>query len=429
MLRASSFEWSGGERVVALLWIPLLALVAMPYPLFSAPLIERAIPIFWLLLAGAALLFTQVARVSWPFAALLAWATLRTLWMGLAVEPATIQLGALVMDVARIRPLQLVLLLSLVGLLYAAARGLAPRWARAAAWMLVLGVAWEAAFGYLNLWGIYPWMSFVVPEYMGRPMGFLTHPNYWGSFLALGLPVVWALCGIPAAAIVYALILSSVSAGPVIAATVGVLVMAWPELDRRLRLVILGAAASTVAVVMTVHEWRLSGRWENWVAIWPELSRYPVIGQGLGAWRVWADHYNAKLAAQTGKPEIFATLQAHNEPYQLWFELGLIGLGLAALWALQAWLAVRGAWALCPPGKAAPWYAPGRAPLERAWIALLATALVNALGSPLFHLPAQAALTLFAVARIQAQAALTPPAPPALHRAPARTRVRVTRGA
>lgn len=407
-LSAALFEWRPASPM-GWLWIPVMVLVACPWPLFPAPLIERAMPIFWLLCAGAALLYAQIARASWPFAALLAWATLRTFWMGLNVEPATIQIGAVVMDVARIRPLHILLLLSLVGLLYVAARELSAKTARLVGYALVLGVGYEAVFGYLNLWKVYPWMTFVVPEYAGRPMGFLTHPNYWGSFMALGLPVVWALCGIPAAVVIYALIVTSMSGGPVISASIGALVMAWPDLGKRLRFVILGAAASTVTVVMTIHEWRLSGRWENWAAIWPELTRYPVIGQGLGAWRIWADQYNAKLAAATGKPEIFATLQAHFEAYQLWFELGLIGLVLVGLWALQAGLAIRGAWALCPPGKAVPWYAPDRAPLERAWIALLATAVVNSFGSPIFHLPAQAAFAVFAVARIQAQAALTPP--------------------
>ena len=43
--------------------------------------------------------------------------------------------------------------------------------------------------------------------------------------------------------------------------------------------------------------------------------------------------------------------------------------------------------------------------LERAWVAILAVAGINALGSPVFHLPAQAALILFALARVQALAA------------------------
>ena len=46
----------------------------------------------------------------------------------------------------------------------------------------------------------------------------------------------------------------------------------------------------------------------------------------------------------------------------------------------------------------------GRAPLERAWVAMVAVAAVNSLGSPLFHLMPQAAVALFALARVQADA-------------------------
>ena len=412
MLKASTFEWRSGVRRLGVAWIPLAVLLAIPWPVIQAPLVERAVPLMWLLLAGAVLLTAYVAQASWPFALLIGWALGRTLWMGLLVDPLTLQAGAAVFEASRSRPLQLILLLLLVGVLYVAARHLPSDTARVVGWGLIVGVAWEAAFGYLNLWKVYPWMTFVASDQAGRPMGFLTHPNYWGSFMALGLPLVWALCGIPAAIVVYALIAASFSGGPVISASVGALVMAWPDLGRRLRLTVLGAAGATIAIVMTVHEWRLSGRWEVWQAVWPELLRYPVIGQGLGSWRIWADHHNAKLSAAAGQPVIFATLQAHNEPYQLWFELGLIGLVAIGLWALQAWLAVRAAWQLCPPGTSVAWWAPGRAPLERAWIALLATAIVNSLGSPTWHLPAQAAMTLFALARIQAQAALTPPVEP-----------------
>jgi len=55
----------------------------------------------------------------------------------------------------------------------------------------------------------------------------------------------------------------------------------------------------------------------------------------------------------------------------------------------------------------AAWWKPGRVPLERAWVAVLAVAAVNALGSPLMHLPGQAAIVVFALARVQACAALT----------------------
>ena len=343
---------------------------------------------------------------SWPFAVLLLWALLRTFWNGIVIDWSSLQANVAVFEAGRARPLQLLVLLAMVGLLYVAARDLSPRGARWAAWGLAAGLVWEGLFGYLNLWGIYPWMRFVLADHVGRPMGFLTHPNYFGSLMALGLPVLWALGGILPVVAVGAIIIASWSGGPVISAAVAVAVCAWPDLSKRARYWLVGGAAAAVSAVMTVHEWRLSGRLENWAAIWPELARYPIIGQGLGSWRIWADQYNAKLSMQAGRPEVFATLQAHNEPYQLWFELGLIGLLAIACWVWQASAAVRIAWSsAAAPVSERAWWQPGRVPLDRAWIAVLAAAAVNSLGSPTFHLPAQAAIAVMALARCQAVAA------------------------
>ena len=402
------------------LWVPLLALIAAPFPFAGSPLPERALPIFWLCLAGGLCLLARLAAVSWPAAALILWAFLRCVWNGLSIDPMSLRANALVMEAGRARPLQLLVLLAFVALLYVAAREMPRRVillvrrrpitldpVRCAAWARAAGVAYEWVFGYLNLWGIYPWMTFVLPEQVGRPMGFLTHPNYWGSFMALGLPVVWSLGGFLPALAIFAVIVVSFSAGPVIAATAGMALLAWPHLARRWRYGLIASASAVVTAVLTVHEWRLSGRWENWAAAWPELMRYPVIGQGLGSWRIWADHFNTKLSMQTGKPEVFATLQAHSEPYQLWFELGLIGLFLCALWALQAVLAAWTAWSADEPALTPRWWQPGFVSLDRAWVAVLVTGVVNGLGSPVFHLPGQAAIVIFALGRCQAIAAET----------------------
>jgi len=400
-------EWPEATRYVPWVWLGLGVLVAAPFPMFGWFLPERSVPIMWLLLGGATVLFAHVARASWPLAALLAWATLRAAMMHFPQ-----------------RALQVLLLFALVGLLYAAARELSPEARRAVSWAFVIGVAWEFLVGAFNLFGTYPGLGWIDPNYFGRPMGFLTHVNYFGSFLALGLPLVWALVGLPAALAVYAMILATVSGGPVIAASAGVLFLAWPEFGRRSRFGIAAGLGGAVAVVMTLHEWRLSGRREVWQAILPEYLRYPLIGQGLGSWRIWAEHYNekatlAKWAAaglsgaqcnapppvpEACRPVVFATLQAHNEPYQLAFELGLIGLAFAALWAWQAWGASTRLVQATAGVTAAPWWGAGRVPLERAWVGMLVVAGVNMLGSPVFHLPGQAAMIAFALASVQAVA-------------------------
>ena len=383
-------------------WIGLLALVAAPIPLWFVaphtpmgfPVVERGVPIFFILLAAGLLILARAAAVSWPFAALVLWATMRGAWH--SFPPRTIQL---------------LTLLLMAAVLYVAARELSDREARWATTAVLIGVAWEGVLGIANSFYWYPWMM-VLQEHAGKPMGLLTHPNYYGSWMALALPLVWARAGLPAAAICFALIVRTISGGPVISAAAGALVMAWPLFGQKVRLLVAGIGTSAVVAVMTLHEWRLSGRREIWELALAEMRKWPLTGQGLGEWRSWAEQWNAAYGIGAGKSFVM-TLQAHNEVLQLAFELGLVGLLLAGLWALQAVQASQRVWRAAPaallPNPRWPhglgWLAFGRAPLERAWIAVLATAAVNMLGSPTFHLPAQAALVLFAMARVQADAA------------------------
>ena len=380
---------------IAWIWVFLAVAIAAPFPAFGWPLPERAVPIMWLMLGGVSTLIALVCRVSIPFAALIGWSILRA---GYHSFPE--------------RSLKVLLLVVMVAMLYVVARDASDRIARMVAVGFCVGAGWEGLLGLVNAMGVYPWMSVVIAEHVGKPMGFLTHPNYWGSFMALLLPVVWSVAGIPAAALVYLLILKTVSAGPVIAATAGVLVMAWPLFGRRVRYSVAAAGAAGVLGTLVLHEFRLSGRTEIWKLAFPEFLRWPIMGQGLGQWRQWAEDWDrANYLPQAGK--IFlVTLQAHNEPYQLRFELGLIGFVLGLLWVTQAGYAAYLVWKAAPAAMIqSPWYAWGRAPLERAWIAVVAAALVNSLGSPVFHLPGQAALVIFALARMQADAeALTPTA-------------------
>ena len=386
-LTSQSFEWTGGVDVPAWVWVVVLCLATIvipwPYARFEWPLLERAVPVLWMVAGGVALISLRVARASWPFAALILWAGLRGMYHHLPL-----------------RTLQVLMLVLMAGILYAAARDLTDRGARLAAYGVLAGVTFEGVIGGLNAFQIYPWMGWVASEHLGKPMGMLTHPNYWGSFMALGLPLVWAICGIPAVLLVSVLILKTISGGPVISAAVGAVIMAWPLFGRRVRMAVLGVGGVSVTAIMTLHEWRLSGRREVWEVALPEILRWPVMGEGLGQWRQWADDYNRGIG------KFFVTLQAHNEPLQLWFELGLIGVVLVGLWAFQAWLAAKTVWQAAPAATLpSPWWAWGRAPLERAWPAVVAVAVVNSLGSPVFHLPAQAMVAMLALARMQADAA------------------------
>ena len=387
-LSASFFELKAAGQAGWYVWAGLAALIAVPFPAFSWPIPERAVPIMWLLVGGAIVALSRIAQASWPFALLLIWAGMRAAYHQFPM-----------------RTLQVLALVLMAGLLYAAAREMPDKWARRAAWALMIGVAWEWGFGLLNAFGYYPWMAWVSPLHVGKPMAWLTHPNYWGSFMALAFPLVWALLGIPAAILVFVLILKTVSPGPVISVAAGALVMAWPLLGRRLRWCVASVGGASVLGVLTLHEWRLSGRSEVWwLSLKNEIARWPITGQGLGQWRTWAEDWNRANYAPPDKA-FMVTLQAHSEPLQLWFELGLIGVVLAGLWGLQAVLAAKQVWRAAPAAMVpSPWFLWGRAPLERAWLAVVAVAAVNMLGSPTFHLPGQAAVTLLALARVQADA-------------------------
>ena len=414
-LRSSAFEWSRAAALSPWLWVVLGALIAAPFPMFGWPLPERAAPIFFLLVAGILWSLGRISAASWPFALLILWAGVRAGYQDFPI-----------------RAQGLLVLLLMGGFLYALAREMPDRIARAVVWALLVSVGWEVLLGAFNAFGVYPFMKWVSAEHIGKPMGFLTHPNYWGSLVALALPLVWSRVGWIGVAVCWLLLLKTVSGGPVISAAVGSVVMAWPLFGRRVRLAVAGIGAAGIALTMTLHEWRLSGRSEVWSKSLDELlkpaadgfsAKWAVIGQGLGGWRIWADGWNAAYHRPEQGKTFFITLQAHNEPLQLWFELGVVGLAIAGLWALQAFCACRSIWRAAPNALIpSPWYGWGRAPLERAWPAVLAVAAVNMLGSPVFHLPGQAAIIVFALARAQADAAALTEPIPVTARAPKRQR-------
>lgn len=389
------------------LWVVLMAVLAMPIPMQGVLVPQRGVPILYLMVAGAAVLcWRLVAPVSWPAAGLLAFSV------------AHVVVGGLPM-----RGLQLVVLLGMAALLFVEAASISRVWARRAGWALLVGAAVQGALGALNVAHVYPsptapaallpllgldpvpvyrffdsgpWMTLLTREWLGRPMGWLTHPNYWGSYMALSVPVVWALLGPRWAVWVLFSVASSVSVGPIVSAAAGALVMAWRDFGARARTVMAGVLAAAVLVVAAAHlapiirtwervslETLTSGRTSVWATALPHILERPVLGNGVGTWRVWATEYNRATKSD------YATEQAHNEPVQLAFELGLVGLALAAalLWQLQ-----RGAAAIYHLG----------APDELMWLGVLAVALVNSLGSPTFHLPWHAGVAIFAAARVLA---------------------------
>lgn len=404
LLRPQAWEWRQGSEFSAWVWLPLAALVAIPFPMFGFPLAERGAPIFYLIVAGLLCGLAKIGNVSWPYAALILAAGLRG---AVGFFPQ--------------RTIQLMSLMLVAGFLLLVAREMPDKIARLVAWGFVGTCAYEVVLGLFNSVGVYPWMAWVAAEHAGKPMGMLTHPNYYGSFIALCLPIVWSRCGVFGAALLWILLLKTISVGPVLSAAAGTLVLAWPFFGPRIRLTLAASGAAATALVLTLHEWRLSGRREVWTVALSEMKKWPIIGQGLGEWRSWADQFNGINYDPNAGKHFFITLQAHNEPYQVIFELGILGLLVALCLGAQAFVAARTVWKAAPatmiPG---PWYLFGRVPLERAWIAVLAVAAVNMLGSPTFHLPGQAVVALFALARVQADAVALSDAIPVLK--PARRR-------
>src|SRR3990167_10499681 len=110
------FEWLGAEKALRALWIPLALLIAAPWPMMGWPIAERAVPIFFLIAGGLLLCMGRVARASWPLACLILWAGLRAGYHNF-----------------QLRSLQVLLLMTMAALLYAAARDLSDGMTRLAA--------------------------------------------------------------------------------------------------------------------------------------------------------------------------------------------------------------------------------------------------------------------------------------------------------
>ena len=391
------------------LWVALMAMLAVPLPLSQIPMPERGMPILYLIIAAALLLFIRISRASVPLALLLAYT-----------------LGHVIATGNQLRAIQLLLLMALCGLLFLEASALPERVARRCAWALVAGAGLQGALGVLNMfaifpspgapllalwavgidpapifkaWDVLPWMTLFSLDYVGRPAGWLTHPNYWGAYIGLSVPVVYALLGRWTGLRAFALCATSGSVWAIVSALVGLGIMAWRDLHPRLRVAFLVAAAFIV-VATTVHhvtprlsvddrplrmETLTSGRTNVWAAAWPRVAQHWLVGNGLGSWRAWGNEYNRRLGAT------YVTQQAHNEPLQLAFELGLIGLVLGAWTVVQL---LRGGGGLAGGD---------RSPHHGMWLAVAAVALVNSFGSPTLHLPTQAGVALFAAGRVAAR--------------------------
>lgn len=395
------------SSISSALWVVLMMMLAIPIPVNGIPMPERGVPILYLIVAGTLLLIIHIGRTSVPLALLLGYTLYWILTSGFPI-----------------RGVQILLLMILGALLYVEASRLTRPWVRRVGWAFFIGAALQVVLGLINLLHILPsptspalalrwigvnpmpvfkffdagpWLSLMTLEFLGRPMGWLTHPNFWGSYVALAVPVVYVLLGRWWGLGAFSAVLLSLSVGPVLSAAVGLVVIAWHDLPRSLRLSLVVAAMLAVSTVTYTHVApRLdghkpltlstfsSGRTAIWEAAWPNITAHPLVGNGIGSWRLWAGEYNRIHDQPT-----FATLQAHNELLQFVFEWGLIGLVFVCWWLWQLSQGARALWAMREPGSLL-------------WVAVAAVAAVNSFVSPAFHLPAQAAIALFAAGRLEA---------------------------
>jgi hypothetical protein len=390
-----------GPALSTWVWVGLLASLALPLPFRGLVVPERGAILAYVLVAAGLLLAWRVGRTSPPAACLLVWTLAHVLWAGVPM-----------------RGFQVLVVLFMAGVLFLEASALSDLAAIRCAWALVAGIGIQAVLGGLNLLQVYPspnvlaaplhWLGVatdpgsptILASFVGRPLGWLTHPNFWGAYLALGIPVVYALCGKWWALGLLAGTVATGNIGPVVSGVAGLVVMAWRDLSRVMRLGVVVAVLAVVLAVSVQHIQRpdshgdtwlstaTSGRTAVWANAWPDVTKHWLVGNGPGTWRIWSVMVNAHAQA-THPGSTPATMQAHNEPYQLWFEFGLIGVALVGWWVVTLG---RGARVMLGTGQMR----------DRMWVGVAIVAAVNSLGSPTFHMPQQAVVALFAAGRLQA---------------------------
>lgn len=87
-------------------------------------------------------------------------------------------------------------------------------------------------------------------------------------------------------------------------------------------------------------------RWETWKGCFREISKKPLLGHGVGSFRVVYPRSRSLRAIRSQDQSSYETLHAHNQFLETWCEQGLIGLGL---WV---WLGVCVFRLRSPPGSA-----------------------------------------------------------------------------
>ena len=184
-------------------------------------------------------------------------------------------------------------------------------------------------------------------------------------------------------------------------AVIGVLALVWRWPGRRgwpvAFATTLAVGAWLVAALVILQTLRVGalglnltgGRWAVFGYAFPTAWTWKWIGTGLGMWERWALSPDGLAGYHGGFAGWFSV--AHSEPFQLWFELGILGV-------------LAGAWAVGTIGRdaVAVWWTDDT--LGHAWVVIaLMTALAMWVTIP-FRIPVLAVVALVACARVQVRA-------------------------
>jgi O-antigen ligase len=160
---------------------------------------------------------------------------------------------------------------------------------------------------------------------------------------------------------VYALDRSGSKTGLLVMLLLAVFLAALPALRAHSSIAVPSAAALAIAGVLS-FQWvaahsdaalnsvgadsTLTGRSEIWSAVWSMIADHPWLGYGFGAFWRGFDGPSAQVWAQIGA----TPPHAHNGVLDLWLDLGLAGVALAAgslaVAGGRAARALRGEWSL-----------------------------------------------------------------------------------
>jgi hypothetical protein len=164
-------------------------------------------------------------------------------------------------------------------------------------------------------------------------VGMIGNPTHFACQLAIWLPFAWLQSGWKKLWMLPALMLMVCANSSIALATVCGLgwLMLWHH--HRLWAGLLAGVGSLLLLVVRCEglSWlNPHGRWETWQAWWPMIQQRPILGSGLG----FVQHISQQLPATH---PLAGWKQLHNEYYQLWMELGLLGLALVGWAGWQLW--------------------------------------------------------------------------------------------